>query len=855
MKAVIIITVGLFLSQAPCIYADLPKLNASFKTSTAETKGQNLIISTGKIERTFLWTGNGFVTEGLKNQETSKEWQNIKPSFNMDWSCPDLISDDSKAKLLKLDARKSSDKGFTSPHLEVIAEVFYPKQNLTLKQKIWAYPNASGLRQQIWAKGSARKSSQKAENAYIKAENAKIYQNNQSKGVRPDWETAVLLNNNALKFTIGNISKKDEYIVGLSWWDYGSGGRKQSAKVCSVDGETSIEVIKPTVLPGWKEGGKPAETKLFKLPQIANMDGTVTIDVEKHGPSNVNISEIWLFKKGKAKAPIRINPKRKRQLESSKPKGYSLAAYLSGSQAIKKSSLKERISKNKRVDYLPIDTAEMQVSAAGYYSDTQNRNKPETPVLREEKLKPSGECDWSNLLFIQDGNDGLVLVKESHKTVQTPGADTGKFTFGNNGITNTGWCLSRSELSEEKYKWLWGSWVIVHKVGKDSRERAVKAFDRLRFPTDKQRDMWTVMCTWGHSQNPWDGRKYAREDQVLRELEECSDIGIDMLLIDDGWQSPEKKFIDETRGWKPWQEWYPNGWGKVTEKAEKFNMRLGLWASHIISSEEMLWNYNRLGNEQFKIDFANLRSHTKLNEMKMKARTYMLENNHKSIVSWDTTEAAPRYGFYLFREYGNVHFMNRKPEVPGNVLYIPHLCLRDFWQLSRYQNLNKWQLVIQNPEVVKKQSDGYKSDAYKHSADYCAATALMGTPEFMAVARYYSEDARKNLRSLLEVYKEHRSRIWDSFVYPIGSKPNNKSWTGFQAVCGKSEGYLTIFREIENSKSKHKMQLRSITGNSKLQFTNLITGRKWNSTLDSNSAANFIISEPGDYLFLKYEKK
>ena len=675
---------GILMTSCSVLYAELPAINKSYNSALATTAGDRLVVSTGSSERTFRWTGHGFVTVGIRNLETGKQWANMEPSVAADWSYPGLIPTDAKAKLLSLTAAQSDDEGFTSPHLEVIAEIHYPAQALTLKQTIWAYPGAHGLRQQLWAKGSLEQD--------------------------------------------------------------------------AADANTT-------------PGG--------------------------------------------------------------------------------------------RVDYLPVDTSEMQVSSAGYYSDTQHRNLPDTPVLKEENQQSSGKCDWSNLLFVEEGDQALTLIKESHKTVQTYGVDTGLYSFGPQGIENTGWGLNRSDLSPNTYKWIWGSWLITHEAGTDARECAIKQFDRLRFPTNKARDMWIVMCTWGHSlEIPGfgnDGRTYAYEKEILSEMDHVADMGIDMILIDDGWQAlapgSRKDYPQKHKGWYPHPGTYPSGdWSNVTKKAKDLGLRLGLWAAYRISNEEMLWNWERLKPTQIKLDFAKLKTHAALDKIKMKSRNFMLQTDKKCIISWDTTEAAPRYGYYLFREYGNVHFMNRKQKFPDNLLYVPWLALRDFWLLSHYQNLNKWQLVIQNPEVVEKNVGNFSSDAYLHSAAYCTATALMGTPEYMGISRHYSENARKELRVLHSQYKAVRSEIWDSMVYPIGQEPSNKSWTGFQAVHPDGKhGYLTIFRERLNKNKTSKLALRFIHPGTQIKLTNLRTGSISHAVLDANGALEFEIPHAPGFLFLQYD--
>lgn len=842
-----------------------PGINAKLDRAFARTEGNDLVVSTGRIERRWAWTGHGFVTTGMKDLQSGKEWVNVRPAHGSDWNYPGLLPEDARAELLSLSARENDDEGFTSRHLEVVAEIHYPERGLTLKQTIWVYPGASGLRQQLWAKGGvaiARVAKPDDPPAFSILK-GQPYTNPKAKGVRPEWEISTLGDGKAVSLRLSNLARDKRYWVGLSWWDFGNGGRRQSVEVTSVDGETRKTVIGETLLPGWVNDKQPARTLTFDLPREANVDGTVTVNIHRGKVAGANVSELWVYEFGAAGTPasLDIDARRRQQLEAAAPADAKLVAYLNAGGKQKGNGRKgQPANRGGRVDYLPVDTASMQVSAAGYYSDTQHRNTPQTPVLKQEAQPGEGECDWANLLFVEDGTQGLTLVKESHKTVQTPGVDTGLFRFGKQGIENTGWCLKREELAPDEYKWLWGSWVLVHDAGQDAREFSVKAFDRVRYPTRKARDMWTVMCTWGHSKDG-DGRTYAYEDQVLHELPICADLGIDMLLIDDGWQQPRGKPLLGDRGWKPHPDIYPTeDWRNVVTRAGELDMRIGLWAAHHISVDDLVWNWKRLGQEQQKVDFANLKSHGQIEGMRQKARQFMLRTGQECIVSWDTTEAAPRYGFYLFREYGNVHFMNRKPEQPGNVLYSPWLALRDFWLLSYYQNLNKWQLVIQNPEVVVKEAKDrqgrtFTSDAWRHGVDYCVATALMGTPEFMAVTRFYSDEAKALIRPLLARYKAVRSDIWDCFVYPIGDQPSNGSWTGFQAVHPKKDiGFLTVFRELDNKTPSAKLTLRHLKAGTTLRIEDLGNGKTWTLTLDGRKQIALNIDKAPGFLFLKYSR-
>lgn len=653
----------------------LPPLNARFGEATARTTGDKLTISTGRIERTWQWTGTGIVTTGLKDVAHAREWSNIKPAVRCDWAYQGIIDDTAAGKLVSLTAREDDDEAFTSRHLEVAAEVEYP--SLTVRYLIWAYPGAPGLRTQLWVKG---------------------------------------------------------------------------------------------------------------VPNGAVVKAAV-----------------------------------------------------------------------KRADYLPVDAATLaaQRRYIGYFNDTQHRNQPETEILREDVRDRTARLpesvDWANMVSLEIKGAGIVMLKESHKCVNQPGVDTGAFVLDAGGLKNTGWALSMSDIVPDQYRWCWASWVIVHDGSPYGRELAIKQFDRYRYPVVAKRDMWTLACTWGASRDPRDGRNAAWESAVLPEMDSVADLGIDMLLIDDGWAvSPSAKSAnpDGGIGWKPHPQIYPDGWRNVAARKEKLGLKLGLWGvAQAMPVEDMNWNWDRLRMSQLKLDFANLNTYGAMFDLMRHVRQFELHTGHECIISWDVTENAARYGYFWAREYGDVHFMNRKPSTPLNVIYIPWLALRDFWDLARYNNLNKWQLTTQNPELV----DRAHSDASQYGVSYCTATTLMGIPEFLLLTRQFSQNGREQVRSLLKTYKPHQRDIFDSFVFPVGERPTNGSWTGFQAVRPESkDGYLLLFRERLNRETTKRIALRFLKPGTNFVLRDLRNGAARNVKVDAGGTVEFRIPEPADFLFLKY---
>lgn len=786
-------------------------INQQFKQAYAVTKGNLLIVSTGVVERCWKWTGNGLITVGLKD-ENGTDWAEKGSQEVSDWKAPNLMNKNDYARILGIQAGISDDQGFTSQHLEVVVEMEYVLSKVKIKYVIWAYPGARGLRTQLWIKGEGYSEKNRDIN-------------------RPIMEP--VKDNQLHCIRLHRLDATKAYTLNFSTKAHAS-TVKPELQFRTIDGETTINGLADLLVQEDEKHHHNHIAKMYTItiPESIRPDGSCEVLITVPNHANF-ISEIWLNEE-KGSSGLQ-----------------NIVAYMNVDSAL---TNEPNPREDNRVDYIPIKVKEQsKFRAIGYYNDTQHRNTPETPAIREEVIQ-TPSVDWASIFCIEDDRGGLAMVKESHKCVNQSGVNTGEFCISEDGLHNTGWGLSFSELDPQQYKWCWASWIVLYDGSELGRQNAIKQFDRLRFPVNAERDMWVLTCTWGHSLHARDGRNYATEKEVLKEMEAASNMGIDMVLIDDGWQvslEAENWKPDGNQGWKPHPQVYPEGWKHVVAKKKALNLRLGLWgvAQHI-PLEDMVWNWKQIQMNQLKLDFASLNNHTALSDLINKVRTFMLQTNRRCIISWDTTENAARYGYYWAREYGNVHFMNRKHKNPDNVVYIPWLALRDFWHLAHYQNLNKWQLTIHNPEVV----DREKSDAYLYSPAYCVATALMGTPQFMALPSYYSDASRKEIKRLLDVYKKHRDEIFHSDVYPVGEEPTNHSWSGFQAWdVSKNQGYVTIFRERLNKETNKEIPLNYMEKGMHIKITDLLNEETQEIVAGDGGAVKFVLNNPGQYLFAKLE--
>jgi len=518
-------------------------------------------------------------------------------------------------------------------------------------------------------------------------------------------------------------------------------------------------------------------------------------------------------------------------------------------------SSKEKFSKG-ITESLDLKSLPNNKSAFGY---TQGiKTTMSTKILTWKNIKTNAMFDWANGLVLANANEGIILIKESNKHTKLGAkqdVSTGAFILDNSSVKVTGIGMYPKNLSTDKYLSSWANWSILYSGTEAEGNLELKRFDRRRYPVHADRDIFIMANTWGTEDMRPECLYAARESNVLKELESVADLGIDILQIDDGWQDKNwmpAKTSKEHELKDVWGDYeiYPNGWENVTAKAKELNVKLGLWAAWTIPMDKLISNYDNGKFSSFKLDFAALNTIEKRDELMDKARKLIKHSDYKTCVNWDVTEVPARSGYFYGREYGNIYLENRKVTTARpNVQYVPHKVLQDAWLLSKYVNINKFQVTIQNIDMTK---DTTSTDAKKYNHAYVTGIALMSSPIFFQETHYYSDQARQEIKPLLSVYKKNREDMYSGYVFPIGDMPDNTNWTGFQNHNPDSEsGYLTIFRELENNEVNKTLQLKFI-GNSNIKLTNLLTEEEDILQL-KNGNLNCSMRKPAAFSFYKYE--
>lgn len=501
-----------------------------------------------------------------------------------------------------------------------------------------------------------------------------------------------------------------------------------------------------------------------------------------------------------------------------------------------------------RQDALPLDLSGTVRRMFGYHSDTQNRNDPYLDLLLEasddKELTQPAPCTWANAGCVEKDGWGVALLKESHKTVNKRGHDGGIFVcLPGRGLESHGWGILPQEI-DKQWRPAWATWCIVYRAGERSRQTAFKRFDRFRYPL-KQRDKHVRANTWGSSEGWLEHREAASEKSVLKEIESCADLGIEVVAIDDGWQG------NDYEQWRPDPERYPEGWRNVREKAAACGLQLGLWmAAAPVTLDDMQRNTEQGGFVSYKLDFANLNRRKTIDDLMTKVRRFVKSQDHAVQISWDLTEVTPRYGYFFAREYGSVYLENRKPVLPPPVTYRPATVLRDLWQVAHYCNLLKFEGSVQNIDMCNPQY----TDAAAYSQDYCLAITLMSHPLFFCQTQFFSDQQRDEIRPLLSAYKKVREDIFRGIIHPLGDKPDGTRWTGFECVLpAVHRGFFMIFRELWNGAEEYEFILPHLSGK-QLLLKNLLTGESNTGTVSDNGELK-MCQKTASYQFIEWTTK
>lgn len=326
------------------------------------------------------------------------------------------------------------------------------------------------------------------------------------------------------------------------------------------------------------------------------------------------------------------------------------------------------------------------------------------------------------------------------------------------------------------------------------------------------RKLITMSNTWG------DGNGYSRicRDFVLKEIDAAKDLGIDIVQVDDGWQTGN---TDTTQRdelgrrcfpgdfWKLREDLFPGGMKEVTDYATKGGMKVGLWFapdphddfSYLDRDIAALRKaYEEWGFRFFKLDMFWVMTDTERDRFLHLLKTIYSFGDDVA-VQLDVTRNL-RMNYLCGRQYGTVFVENRYNNDRRANSY-PHRILRNLWSLGKYMPTQKFQFELVNPDlrtVPYPEGDVFVPALY--DMDYLFASVMLANPLIWMEMQFLSQERRADLKKIMAVWKEHRDALSKADVLPIGEKPSGRSFTGFYADSNEGK-YLLLFREVTDNDS------------------------------------------------------
>lgn len=338
-------------------------------------------------------------------------------------------------------------------------------------------------------------------------------------------------------------------------------------------------------------------------------------------------------------------------------------------------------------------------------------------------------------------------------------------------------------------------------------EKVIRSFlsNELKNP-----NTYTMVNNWGDCNN---GENICY-DFYYREIDTACELGLDVVQIDDGWQtgSPAKTRIYYDDGeytfyhnfydgfWEVNTEKFPQGLKPLLDYAAKKDVKLGLWFAP--DSRDCFKNYDRDmqflrqayrdGFRYFKLDMVVIKSYEDSRKF-IKMLSDLSSLGDDISLQIDVTGDIERLGFLCGFEHGKIFVENRFCKYRG---YYPHTTLKNLWKLSRYLPAQLLQMEIANRKHFTeyyRESDRLAPVTYP--SDYLFASVMVSNPLFWMEVQELDEEDKNQVKSIVNIWKTHKNALANTDIIPIGNEPNGSALTGFLCV-GDRYGYAVLLREV-----------------------------------------------------------
>ena len=464
------------------------------------------------------------------------------------------------------------------------------------------------------------------------------------------------------------------------------------------------------------------------------------------------------------------------------------------------------------LDCIPVGGVHVNVNSfklydkTDYYDMLVEQNEASVYIFKNGKLSRDG-----NVFCINDYStkDSLMMIKHSPTESSALNRMGPDFTMqGSLYATLYGTGIDFNDIPDGKVPY------YASAVGVGKTENIYEEMWRYNtaFCTDDPRGSLFIMSnTWGDRSQDM----AVCESFMMRELDRAKQMGVDIIQIDDGWESGitansrrksggvwEGFYADDNDFWKINTERFPNGLEPLLEKAKSLGVEMGLWfgpdsvndfANYQKDIETLMHFYNKYGIRYFKLDGVKIRS--KLGEMRFIKMLTELTNLTKGDMRFNLdVTAEDRFGYMYQSQFGSLFVENRYTDYPN---YFPHNTFKNVWTLAHVIPTRRLQMELLNTRRNVDKYEGVLFAPNTYSPDYLFATVMVANPLFwMEMSNLADEDA-ETLAKISAVYKNYKKELFNSRVVPIGNRPDGASFSGYCCI-GDDATNLILFREATN---------------------------------------------------------
>jgi hypothetical protein len=426
------------------------------------------------------------------------------------------------------------------------------------------------------------------------------------------------------------------------------------------------------------------------------------------------------------------------------------------------------------------------------------------------KIHKAGDGQLNgNLLFCEDAHGaGFAYLQEAPPSSERRDLEKHDFRIDSGTVYSCNWGIGPHELLPSKtFVGYRHALILFH--DRAERDSAVKFYLKRRFPINPKKNHSIMVNPWGCGRFP----KLVSEEFLVEEIKACPEVGATHYQIDDSWQqggalseiSNKNRAVD-AEFWNVADKLHGN-FDKLEEVAKKAGTELALWMAPSCNSEYRDWEsfaelvldfHRRYGFNNFKIDAVMTRSYEAEENLRKLLQSVREKSDGRVYFNLDTTNGQ-RPGYFHFLEYGNIFLENRYVCHKWGVGYHPEKTLRSLWNLAQFIRPQSLQIEIPYPGDILEDFYTEKKmlSPLAYPVEYWAAIAMFANPLlWFAPSRVAPADCAR-IRSVMELHRQHRDKIFNGEIFPIGSCPDGRSITGFQSHdFDNDSGYLIFYREF-----------------------------------------------------------